>query len=305
MTRRFKTILWGTAGLLSLVMIQAGQSRTIKMKATQLFYPDLPKELDHYRMVHISDLHGARFGRENQSLVRRIMALEPDVVCMTGDMVHGSSDDGEALRNLVSGLDQKLVKLMVSGNHENGRRTLTGIESLNRATLFDSLTQYNVRLLDGQSWQVPGLPLIFSGLPDRQEHYQGLGFNEARFDPADHLPAPVPDCFNVALVHRPNYFRSIARYGFDLMLSGHTHGGVIRIGSKGLLAPERSFFPELDQGLFAHGAACLHVTSGLGQIWPIPRVNNQPEIALLVLRRGTKAHPRMKRIAARSAHRRR
>lgn len=287
MANKLGKIIFKTAGLLSLVGYHVYQTKVLRNRITPLFYPNLPEELEGYRIVHISDLHGAFFGKDNEKLARQIMALEPDILCMTGDMVHSFSDDGEAFLKLVAGLDKRLVKLFVSGNHENLQRSLTGYQVMNRSVLYKKLENYNVRLLDGASYQPEGLPLIFSGIADDHDHYQGIQFKEEHFDIERLLPEPKKDFLNVALIHRPNYFRSVAKYGYDLMLSGHTHGGIIRIyGKGGLLSPERKFFPELDKGLFYIKNSYLNVSSGLGQIKAIPRVENQPEVNLLVLHKG-------------------
>lgn len=297
MANKLGKILFKTAGLLSLVGYHVYQTKVLRNRITPLFYPDLPEELEGYRIVHISDLHGALFGKDNEKLARQIMALDPDVLCMTGDMVHSFSDDGEAFLKLVSGLDKGLIKLFVSGNHENLQRTLSGYQSLNRSVLYKKLENYNVRLLDGESYQPEGLPLIFKGIADDHDHYQGIHFKEELFDLEALLPEPRKDFLNVALIHRPNYFRSVAKYGYDLMLSGHTHGGIIRIwGKGGLLSPERKFFPELDKGLFYIKNSYLNVSSGLGQIKAIPRVDNQPEVSLLILHKGPRDVRHMKAV---------
>lgn len=225
MANKLGKILFKTAGLLSLVGYQVYQNKALRSGIAQLYYPDLPEALEGYRIVHISDLHGAVFGKDNEKLVRQISALEPDILCITGDMVHSFSDDGEAFLNLVAGLDKRLVKLFVSGNHENLQRTLTGYQQLNRSVLYRKLENHNLKLLDGATYQPADLPIRFAGMADDHSHYQGLGFNEDFFDPARWLPAPAENRFEVALIHRPNYFRSIADHGFDLMLSGTPMAG--------------------------------------------------------------------------------
>lgn len=286
MANQFGKIIFKTIGLLSLAGYQIHQIKGLLSRTHELWYPELPQRLDGYRIVHISDLHGAVFGKDNDKLAQRIMALEPDILCITGDMVHSYSDDGEAFFRLVAGLDHRLVKLFVSGNHENAQRTLRGYQPLNRSVLYRKLENFGMIHLDQAVYQVADLPLQFAGMADRHEAYSGSAA-EASFDPGASLAMPDQARFNVALIHRPNYFRRIADYGYDLMLSGHTHGGIIRIlGKGGLLSPDRRFFPELDKGLFRSGQAILHVSSGLGLVKPIPKFGNRPEVTLLILRHG-------------------
>lgn len=286
MASKLGKVILRTAGLISLAGYQIYQTKFVKKTVMELFYEDLPEALDNYRIAHISDLHGAVFGRDNQRLEQMIMALEPDILCITGDMVHKFSDSGDAFLNLIAALDEDLTKLFVTGNHEMAQRKMGKFERLNRSVMYRKLENYNVQILNGTTFIPEGLPIAFSGMDDDFEQYEGLGFVEENFRPGDFLPMPNLDFLNVALIHRPNYFRSISDYGYQLMLSGHTHGGVIRIGKGGMLSPEMKFFPEFDKGLFQRDNSYLHVTSGLGLAKPIPRIGNRPEIVLLILRKG-------------------
>ena len=299
MASKLGKVLLRTAGLLSIVGYQIYQNKFIKNTVMEVFYEDLPQELDNYRIAHISDLHGAVFGRDNQKLEQMIMGLEPDILCITGDMVHKFSDSGDAFINLIAGLDENLTKLFVTGNHEMVQQKLGHFERLNRSVMYRQLENYNVHILNGTTFIPDGLPIAFSGMDDDFEHYEGTGFREAEFKPGDFLPMPNVDYLNVALIHRPNYFRSISDYGYQLMLSGHTHGGVIRIGKGGMLSPEMKFFPEFDKGLFHLGNSYLSVTSGLGLAKPIPRIDNRPEIVLLILRKGTPQPKKVKEVRER------
>lgn len=282
--RRF---LIGSAGILSFAGYQLYQIKSLKIEVKELKFPDLPSELEGYRICHISDLHGASFGNKNIKLAQVINALDFNIICMTGDMVHTDSDYGEAFLNLVSEITRDKVKLFVPGNHENYKRTTHGVERLNREVLYRKLANFGVKVLKNTTYQPEGLPIAFTGLDDDRAIYEDQGFKEDGFVPGDHLPMADEGCFNTVLIHRPNYFRSVADYGYDLMLSGHVHGGILRVkGLGGVLSPDIKFFPEFDKGIFRYNNAFLHVTSGLGTVKPIPKAGNRPEVVLLVLRKG-------------------
>lgn len=277
----------GLAGVTALLGYQIYQNRHLRRRVLEVYYENLPQELDNYRIVQISDLHGAVFGKSNERLSRIITGLEPDVLCITGDMVNYREDTGEAFLDIIRSLDPDLAKLYVSGNHENARRGNGGYIDLDRREIYQQLHDEGVILLEGTTYRHQNLPIVFSGLFDRHEHYTGIGYDEGEFHPGDHIPMPDQSRFNVALIHRPHYFRSISDYGYQLMLSGHIHGGVIRLGPhQGLLSPELKFFPELDKGLYRRNNSYLHVSSGLGMGKPLPRVANPPEVVLLILRKG-------------------
>lgn len=287
MGKNLRKLLVGTAGLLSFVGYQVYQIKSLKIEVKELKYKDLPEELDGYRICHISDLHGATFGKRNEKLAQVINALDYDIMCITGDMVHTDSDYGEAFLNLVSELDREKIKLFVPGNHENYKRTNGGYEKLNREVLYRKLSNFKLKVLKGDSYTVPELPITFTGLDDNIEMYEETSFSEGEFIPGNHLNMADDGFFNVAMIHRPNYFRKVVDYGYDLMLSGHTHGGIFRLfGAGGLLSPDVKLFPEFDKGIFRYKEGYLNVTSGLGSSIPFPKTGNRPEVILLVLRKG-------------------
>lgn len=292
MANKAQRMMMKAAGLTVFVGYQICQNRWIRNQVIEVFYEDLPEELIDYRIVHISDLHGAVFGKKNHRLIESISSMEPDVLCITGDMLHYKDDSGRAFLDLIDGLDPLMKKLYVSGNHENARRSAIGYEDLDRRKLYGLLEDRGVILLNGTSHEVTDLPIVFAGTFDRHEDYSGLNYIEENFHPGDHLPMPDRSKFQVALVHRPNYFRSISDYGYQLMLSGHIHGGVIRIGRHhGLLSPEIRFFPEFSKGLYRRQRSYLHVTSGLGMGKPLPRIANRTEVVLLILKKGKRENP--------------
>ena len=287
MNKTTRKILITAAGIASILGYQSIEKNCIKINYKELHYPDLDYSLENYGICHISDLHSGSFGKDNIRLVEIINRLKPRILCMTGDMIENDTDDGEIFLKFISMLDPEIVKLYVSGNHENYTRS--GFKTIvsNRTVFYNKVRNAGVRVLHNESYKDEVYPISFSGIEDNHCRYEGQKFQEDTFAIEEHMEPPVDGLFNVALVHRPNYFRSFARYGYDLMLSGHTHGGLIRIyGLGGLLSPDRKFFPEFDKGLFRYGKSYLNVSSGLHFPMPVPKIGNRPEVNYITLHRG-------------------
>lgn len=282
MDRWMKPIFLATgAGLL--LWHQHIQNHSLKTVDHQLAYTDLPESLEGFRIVQISDLHGAEFGPENRRLAERIDSLRPDILCMTGDMVHARGDDGTAVFNLLRHLKGDYPRLYITGNHEIYRRRLSGREEIERQGYYSKLEENGVIVLRNMHYDFPDLPITFYGVEDNVRYYKEGGGMEL-------LPEPLlgkirTDTFAVGLVHRPNHFQKFQEAGIRLMLSGHTHGGIIRLPMLGgVLSPDRILFPAYDKGMFKVKDAYLHVSSGLGNSKPMVKVGNRPEVIRFTLK---------------------
>jgi predicted MPP superfamily phosphohydrolase len=231
----------------------------------------LPPELDGLRITHISDFHCSdAFDRGYfDAVVDAVAAIESDLVLFTGDMI----DSGESLAwiaPLFSRLRGRLGQFAILGNHDL---------SHGAPRIYRALLKAGFSILEGR-WTVietEGARVVLGGT----SYPWGR-----RLDLAG---APEGDV-HVLLSHSPDLFPTAARHGIDLMLSGHNHGGQVRIPVIGpVLMPSR-YSRWLDRGFFRRGDTLLHVSPGIGAKHPL-RINCPPEIVRIVLR----ANPRPKR----------
>lgn len=249
------------------------EHEAIKIVERTICINDLPDGLEGFRIAHISDLHGKRFGRNNTNLAKLIDSCNPNVLCMTGDMVSGKRDEGKALLELAMNLSGRYPKLYVSGNHENRSSWLN--EKTNRTAFLKSLEENGISFLDGSSYCIDGLPICFHGIRDSREK---------NVDLCDTLGQKTDGTIDIDLIHRPLRFEAAAKAGYDLILSGHLHGGVIRLPlAGGVLSPDKELFPRYDKGLFYDFGSILHITSGLGNTRIYPKLMNRPEIVVIRL----------------------
>jgi uncharacterized protein len=226
--------------------------------------PRLPPALDGLSIVHFSDTHFT--GRVGKSFfheaVRVCNELQPDLVCITGDIVDRSSCI-DWIPDTLGRLTARHGVYFVLGNHD--RRV--DVERLRR-TLVDS------GLVDlGGRW----LRLEIGGTPVE------LGGHEGPWFDALAECGQLPDALRIVLAHTPDQFSWAQRNGVDLLLAGHTHGGQIRIPPLGaILSPTLQGVKHIS-GVYYQPPTILHVSRGLSGDIPI-RWLCPPEIAYLRLR---------------------
>lgn len=246
----------------------------------------LPEEFDGFRIVHLSDLHGKRYGKRNETLLEAIDRETPDLIAMTGDMADTSRGAVSRLLELCRNLRRRYPVYFVMGNHEQALKWPV------QSGLRKRLEKMGVVLLDntcrqlrrGETW------LNFYGLVTPMVYYKDLlreYERDANFSSGDakELLGEIDSAhFAVLLAHNPLYYPSYRDWGADLTLSGHIHGGIIRIpGKGGLLSPDLTFFPKYDGGLFTEKGKHLVVSRGLGNHLLV-RVMNPPELVVVTLR---------------------
>ena len=238
------------------------------------------------RIVLLSDLHGKSFGRENSRLIAKIQEQTPDVIFLDGDMIDRSADptDVQELLRLIKRLHEIAPVYFAPGNHEleymqTDTSLLTQVAEAGAVVVNDSYADVTLA----------GQPLRIGGT---MGHAFYFGRSEEEFSSSPEyqfLKAfEDTDVPKICLAHMPDTFIFNGAYNLwnvDLILSGHTHGGLIRLPFiGGLYAPMQGWFPEYDQGYFRLGEHMqMVITSGLAGHGMIPRINNPPEIVVIDL----------------------
>ena len=206
--------------------------------------------------VQVSDLHDCRFGTDQEKLLAAIRDVHPDLILITGDLFNRHNK--RAHKNayaFVRGAVQIAPVWFAEGNHEcalgeTGEQYLPEIRKMGVHILRDEYADLgSVRLIGLTQYASP----------------QALAamLDETRL--------------NIVMAHRPELFPIYAGTGADVVLSGHAHGGQIRLFGIGVFAPGQGFFPKFTSGLYRWGTSLLHVSRGLGNTILVPRVFDTPE----------------------------
>ncbi|MBR5370675.1 MAG: metallophosphoesterase [Oscillospiraceae bacterium] len=233
---------------------------------------------DFPRTVQISDLHRRTFGAHQAQLIRLVAGMRPELIVITGDLVSRNMTDFHETGKLLRRLHALAPVLYIPGNHE------LDLKPMQREDLRRTAVRAGVRVLENETVVFSGIR--FAGISLTRAHYRGAGFLHARGlltctakDLRETLGECQPD--TVLLAHDPVWFPAYAEWGARLTLSGHVHGGVIRVpGIGGILSPERRFFPKYSKGKYQIGDAEMIVSAGLGKL----RLMNPPEICVITSR---------------------
>lgn len=235
----------------------------------------LPESFDGFKIVQLSDLHGAEFGEDGMELVDKVGSLEPDMIALTGDFV---TDEGDLAA--VEKLAARLVKLcpvyFVSGNHEFGSGLAIKVRNILERAGVKYLSNEYLTISRGED------EILLGGVEDPLAYADMLSPDEL----AQKMNDAAPDAFKILLGHRNYWMTEYPELPVDLIFCGHAHGGLIRIpGVGGLIGTDRRLFPDFDAGEYNNGRYTLIVSRGLGNSVPIPRVFNRPEIVCVELTR--------------------
>ncbi len=233
----------------------------------------LPESFDGFKIVQLSDLHGAEFGEDGMELVDKVGSLEPDMIALTGDFV---TDEGDLAA--VEKLAARLVKLcpvyFVSGNHEFGSGLAVKVRNILERAGVKYLSNEYLTISRGEDG------ILLGGVEDPLAYADMLSPDEL----AQKMNDAAPDAFKILLGHRNYWMTEYPELPVDLIFCGHAHGGLIRIpGVGGLIGTDRRLFPDFDAGQFNNGRYTLIVSRGLGNSVSIPRIFNRPEIVCVEL----------------------
>ncbi len=279
MRRRKTAVLLVLTALLAAGFLLWGNC-SLQTTETALVSPALPPAFDGLRIVELADLHGRVFGRGSRRLLAAVRRAEPDLICIDGDLFDEHTDLA-MLPPLLRGLCAIAPVYYVTGNHEWRVPGLRGILAQMR-TCGVTVLQDDWRVLRrGED------ALIVAGTDDP------CGPAE-RKTPAE-LIADIraeagEAAFLLLLAHRNDQLPQWSALGVQAVLAGHCHGGVVRLPFVGgLFGTDRRLFPAWDAGLYRQGETALYVSRGLGYTNVHFRLFNRPEVAVIVLRRGSPA----------------
>ena len=239
----------------------------------------IPEAFDAYRIVQISDLHDAQIGENNEKLIAMTAETEPDCIVLTGDFVDSSRFHPERSLSVAESLVKIAPVYYVSGNHE------AILPDEDYQALTDELRALGVCVLEDESAELTrdGQSIRLIGLTDIGFHPGTLVEKKDALRTA--LSALLPeDEFSVTLAHRPELMDVYTECGAPLVLSGHAHGGQIRLpGIGGLIAPGQGLFPKYTDGKYEENGTTLVVSRGIGNsVLPL-RVNDRPQIVVVQL----------------------
>lgn len=243
------------------------EANSLSLERVQVYLKRLPKKLDGFKIIQLSDIHHSPFTpiEHVERTVKVANRLRPDMFVLTGDYVSHEREYIAPVASVLGSLKAKHGIYACLGNHDHWTDADL-VTDLFRGEGINMLVNEGVRL------EAKGASFWLSGVDD---HMVG------KTDVPASLVGSYPDELKVLLAHNPLIFREAAKLGVDLTLSGHTHGGQIKLRDD-----EKRLWPsrKLKAGLHARRDSQIYITRGIGTVVVPMRYQCPPEITMLELR---------------------
>ena len=255
------------------VFILTGLSQqTLVLKHYEIKSMLVPTQFDGYKIIHITDFHSGINSASAVEVIKMTTAQSPDIICLTGDIIDGTTPNFVPVNELIAGLSDIAPVYSVSGNNEHYTSSIND-------KMKQIYERHGVINMDGRTVTIfNGSEILLSGIGDTanartlSDHSESLRRSKSA------------GSFHILLYHRANDFDIVVSSDYELVLSGHLHGGVVRLPFiGGILSPYDKLFPKYSVGLYEKSNSTLISNSGIGNNYIFPRVYNPPEVVLITL----------------------
>lgn len=284
------------AAVVAALLRSAYERRHFTVTVYELANEKIPEAFEGFRIAVLADLHGNSFGEGNEALIQAIEAQQPDIVVIAGDAMvvkNSAHKNMEPLRRLCAALSPKYPIYYGKGNHEARMQDNPEIYPGWYDELLALVREYGICYLENDSALISrgnaSVRMTGFDIPAKYYHKKLRPLPM----PAEEISREVGESdrkhYQILLAHSPIYAKTYAEWGSDLTISGHFHGGTIRLPILGgLMSPQFQFFSGMDRGCYPMGGERYQVTSGgLGTHSINIRLNNMSE--LVIVRLHTKA----------------
>jgi len=279
MKRKTKVIMLIIVLLLLLSFYLYYQNNYLEVTNYSLENEKIPSSFNDYKIAQISDFHNTKSKRLTNSLIRKLKQEQPNIIVITGDLIDAKKTDIEVATHFIEEISKIAKIYYVTGNHE--------VSTKDYEKLKENLISNNVTILENKS--------IF--IKEKEEEINLLGID----DPSIIRDSFIDDStitrtnlenisydkekYSILLSHRPELFDTYVQSNIDLILTGHAHGGQIRIPFiGGVIAPNQGIFPKYTSGVLKKDSTTMIISRGIGNsILPF-RINNRPELVIITLK---------------------
>jgi hypothetical protein len=279
MNKKTKRIILIIGILVGISIFLYLQNNVISITEVKITSSKIPSSFKGYKILQISDLHNKKFGDNQDVLIQKVKSINPDIIAITGDLIDSKSYDAEMSMQVIRELVKEYPVYFVTGNHEKWSGKYNSLEKKLKKQHVTVLRNEHVIIQKG------GHEINLLGIDDPE-------FNTGDIDEGSIVKDAIvkakietqPDRYNVLLSHRPEFLEEYAEEKVDLVLSGHAHGGQVRLPFiGGLVAPNQGILPKYTAGLYEQQNTSMMVSRGLGNSIIPQRVFNRPEIVVVQL----------------------
>lgn len=238
----------------------------------------IPNDFNNFKIIQISDFHNTKNKRLKNKLVNEIKKQEPDIIVITGDLIDSSKPNLNNAINFIKEINKVADIYFVSGNHEASYKNYSELKNeliKNKVTILENETK--ILEINDSKINLIGIedPVMNPNPYDSDENVIKSSLEHQDYN---------KDNYSILLSHRPEQFNTYVNNNLNLVLTGHAHGGQIRIPFiGGLVAPNQELFPKYTSGQFTEENTTMIISRGIGNsILPF-RINNRPELVIVEL----------------------
>lgn len=232
------------------------------------------------KIAQISDFHNTKLNRLKEKIINELKSENPDVIMITGDIIDSRREDIDVSLNFIKKIKDIAPIYYVNGNHE--------IRSNNYDELKEGLISNEVNVLENKAsiFNKDDTTINIIGINDPSYVHDNY------IDDKDIVNKVLDDItydsnlYTILLSHRPELFDTYKEKNIDLVLTGHAHGGQIRLFNKGLVAPNQGLFPKYTSGIFLCNNTSMITSRGIGNSVLPFRINNNPELVIIKIKKG-------------------
>jgi len=251
---------------------------SISTKTYQVETP-LLEERNNIKIILISDLHSTIHGKDQCILINKVKDINPDLIVLTGDII----DDVAPIigtQLFLAGISGIAPIFYVTGNHEYMSRNIQKIRK--------ELASFGVIILSDAYTTIvlKNTEIVIAGIEDPyKKKFETPRYNQNESMERVFRELDKIQLYKILIAHRPEKIEIYKKYSFDLILSGHAHGGQVIIPNvlNGLYAPNQGFFPKYAGGIYTHGNVTHIISRGLSITPLLPRIFNPPELVVIVI----------------------
>jgi len=281
--KTLKRIFLGLLGLILLVVAVLAYNYWLNQTFVTTFYDvTTDKPVGQLRIVELSDLHLREYGNKSADLVQRVHDLSPDLIVVAGDMNIDTNQNYSVVVTLMRQLVTIAPVYYAPGNHEWAAMYAHGVPNYGKTMAALGVHWLNPGYEDininGAKIRIGG---FFEWPRDTLERSNSRQVANALNNASNNFT----DTYTILICHCPEVlYTSLEDYEFDLVFSGHAHGGQIRLpGTNGLWSTSQGLFPKYTSGIPTLGHSRVVISRGLGDSEPIPRIFNEPELVVVDL----------------------
>lgn len=275
-------------------------NRSIVTRQYSIQISHIPTDMDGKRLAVLTDLHCCIYGKQNRRLLLKIEASKPDLILIAGDLITGTKPHcAKSMLQLLESLASRYPVFYAPGNHEGYWKCFDAGEGLlkkdyiknkNKTTMNYkdyclAVQSTGVVYLANESKTLKKFGVMLSGLELSSNYYGKESKKNLEKEELDRMLGICDrNSFHILLAHDPYFFDAYADWGADLVLSGHVHGGLLRLPwLGGVISPRFELFPKYDAGVFEQGKSIMVLSRGLGSHTLPLRIFNRPELVVIEL----------------------